>query len=164
MMICPNCSKDLTEYSFIDSLAHVTTCLNSKEVKLKKKYKKKIVKNDMCLLKIDSVVEETIFDSTNVKLIVTKDGRIIQKRLKLTKNEIKSRISNIFKGNIVCNHVKSNEFTSANAFQLSTLTTSHPLIAKGFEKYMTEDANSCNLKKKSILVDEKCSPGCGYLV
>ena len=162
-MFCPNCNKDLMELSFLDSLSHVNTCLESKRHKAKtKRNVRKVAKSGMCALMCNSTAQETTIDSSHVRLIVTIDGRIVQQRERLSEGEIKKRISCIFDGTIVCNQVNQNKVSSLNAFKLANLlsNSSDSFTAKGFERYIN---SSKSPGRRFIRNATHESPNCGYI-
>lgn len=163
-MLCPTCSCDLANFSFVNSLSHVTNCIdaNGKKVRRNTRSKKRSQSYDWY-----QTINEKPPDSEKSiepKLVVTNKGYIYQAHDLLTRKQVEIRVDKIFKSTI-----PKNTTVIANAKEHVPLELSvrknESFTARGFEQYITQGQSVDSLEK--MLSSQKKSydsPGGGFLL
>lgn len=139
-MLCPTCNRDLVGMSFVNSLCHVSNCLDGRVGKVKKRghTKKRVQRlNDW------HATSDKKDESSQSKLTVTEKGQVFQSRDLLSQQEVQVRVNRIFRNSIVAKNSAANASSSSKEhvpLELS-LSTSDSFTARGFEKYLSEKTN-----------------------
>ena len=163
-MLCPTCSCDLSNLSFVNSLSHVTNCIDAKGKKAKKKVrpKKRVQSHDWYQTTNDKPPDRV--NPTEPKLVVTKKGYIYQAHPLLSKDEVNARVNKIFRATIPKNSESIATGKEHVPLELS-VRKSDSYTARGFDKYITQETSLHHPDKISTSQRRLCdSPDGGFLL